>query len=177
MRVGVCTRMLVVTAVVLAASATVTAGRPLAKHYRIGDKVADFRLPTDTGGKVQLSQFRGRPVVIVFYASWCSPCNAEAPQVEKRIWRAYRKRGVEVLGLAINENVKDPRVLMRKFRRKHHITYPLLSDETAAVMARWGFEGIPSIVVIDREGRYAANPEDIEATITALGSVLAAKKT
>ena len=124
-------------ATVLASSFAAVQSRALPVHYRIGDKVADFYLAADRGAKTRLSSFRGKTVVLVFYASWCEPCNEEAPRIEKEIWRAYRMRGVQVLGLAISEHVKDPKTKLRAFRRRHHLTYPLLSDETAAIMKRW----------------------------------------
>jgi peroxiredoxin len=77
-----------------------------------------------------------------------------------------------VLGVAVSERVPDPRVKMREFRKRHHVTYALVSDEKATVFHRFGFDGIPQSVVIDRQGRYAAAPSSVTAVAAKVAELL-----
>lgn len=97
------------------------------------------------------------PAVLVlnFWASWCAPCRAEAPGLE-RVWRETRPLGVRFVGV----NIKDDRSAARVFERSKGITYPSLYDQPGDLATR--FRGtlppaaIPSTLVIDRRGRVAA---------------------
>ncbi|HSV75343.1 MAG TPA: TlpA disulfide reductase family protein [Chthonomonadales bacterium] len=132
-----------------------------APRYKIGDRIAEFRAPEDNGGVFRTSQLRDRIGVLVFFGTWCPPCNEEAPRLESQIWRKYRSKGVVVVGLAIQEG-RDPIGKIRAFRRQHNVTYRLASHERGEQFQRFGFDGVPSIVVIDRRGRYHSNPRSIE---------------
>jgi thiol-disulfide isomerase/thioredoxin len=94
-------------------------------------------------------------VVLNFWASWCAPCRAEAPGLE-RVWRETRPLGVRFVGV----NIKDDRGAARVFERGKGMTYPSLYDQPGELAAR--FRGtlppaaIPSTLVIDRRGRVAA---------------------
>ena len=132
-----------------------------AARYKIGDRIAAFSAPEDTGGSFRTSQLRDKVGVLVFFGTWCPPCNEEAPHLEKEIWRKYKSKGVVVVGLALQEG-KDPIANLKAFRKKHGITYRLASHEKGEQFLRFGFQGVPSIVVIDRRGRYHANPQTVE---------------
>lgn len=114
---------------------------------------ADFSLPDDMGKTVKLSRFRGKPVVLVFYASWCGACHKEAPHVESDIWQKYRRRGVQVLGVALGESAPDA---LKAFRKKHGVTYPLLDDASKTTAERFDVLSLPAIIIVDREGRPIA---------------------
>ena len=119
-------------------SCTAAQGVPAQTAYKVGAKVADFALPDENGKTVKLSDSQGRVRVLVFYATWCTPCNAEAASLEKDIWQAYKNKGAQVLGLAIMEQVPDPTTKLKEFRAKRHVTYPLLSDEKMQVRNKFG---------------------------------------
>ncbi len=68
-----------------------------------------------------------------------------------------------MIGLAIQE--KPPAEKMKEFRLKHKLTYTLLYDEGDKVINKFGFTGIPALVLIDKSGKYAANPEDVNALV------------
>lgn len=67
-----------------------------------------------------------------------------------------------MLGLAILENAPDPTVKLKAFRKKHKLTYRLLLDEKLEVANRFGVEGVPTLLVLDRRGVYVANPTDVK---------------
>ncbi len=117
------------------------------------DKVApDFELPSMQGLQVHLSQFRGQVVLVNFWATWCPPCRAEMPSIE-RLYRAYASRGLEILA------VDDERVgsgVVEGFQRDLTLSFPILLDSAGDVSALYGVRGLPTTVVIDREGRIAS---------------------
>jgi cytochrome c biogenesis protein CcmG, thiol:disulfide interchange protein DsbE len=117
--------------------------RPAAPHFDLS------RL--DTPGKLSLAAYRGKVVVLNFWASWCSPCRAETPLLER--WqRLLSSRGATVLGV----DVLDVEADAVRFARKHHVTYPLLRDGDGSAARRFGVIGYPETVVLDRRGRVAA---------------------
>jgi cytochrome c biogenesis protein CcmG/thiol:disulfide interchange protein DsbE len=94
----------------------------------------------------------GRRVLVVrFQASWCKPCVAEAPGLE-RLYQRYRRRDVEVIGIQVQDTAADA----RKFLHAHNATYRAGLDPRLTVANRFGVTGTPFTVVIDREGRLAA---------------------
>lgn len=84
------------------------------------------------------------------------------------MWQKYKNKGVQVIGLAIQEaqGGGDPFTNIKGFRQKHKLTYTLASDEKAEIIAKFGFDSIPSIVLLDKNGKYVANPDDVD-TLTA----------
>lgn len=98
-----------------------------------------------------LADFRGKVVVMNVFASWCDPCVAEAPILE-RIERQIAGRGATVLGITYLDNSSDS----EHFVREHHLTYPVLRDITDNFARAWGVNGVPETFVIDRRGRVAA---------------------
>ena len=110
---------------------------------------------TLTGSDLKLSQYHGKVVVLNFWASWCSPCRAEAPAMAQ-LSGTYARRGVQFVGV----NVKDPgKVNAQAFDRNLGITYPSLYDPAGEVLLSFRDtvppSGIPSTLVIDRTGHIA----------------------
>lgn len=77
-----------------------------------------------------------------------------------------------MLGLAIQEPGSDPFVKIREFRKKHKVTYPLLSDQKAQILSKFGGSGIPANYILDRQGRYVASVDTIEDMVSVLKRLL-----
>jgi len=99
---------------------------------------------------VTLSDLRGQVVVINFWASWCIPCEEEAPALEAT-WRAYRDRGVVFLGVDWTDNYGDALAYLRRF----NITYANGPDVGTKIGPRYRITGVPETFVIDRNGNVA----------------------
>lgn len=105
----------------------------------------------DDGQEMRLADFRGRVLVVNFWASWCIPCREEAPALEA-MWRQFGPRGVTVVGV----NIQDRRPDAARFIAETRPTYPNLVDATGATSIAYGIYGVPETFVIDREGRIRA---------------------
>ena len=117
---------------------------------KVGAPAPAFSLPRlDGKGDVSLASFRGRTVVLNFFASWCSPCKREAPDLES-FWRQYRSDGVVVLGI----DSGDTRGSARGFLSAHGVTYPIVFDPNENLaQGPYAVPGLPVTYVINRAGR------------------------
>lgn len=102
----------------------------------------------DSGSQVQVSGYKGHPVVLDFWATWCGPCSMQAPILD-RIAKRYEKQGLVVLGV----NVDDPPEVARSHAQRQRLSYPIVMDTVRDASRKYGVEKLPSLVVIDREGR------------------------
>jgi peroxiredoxin len=113
----------------------------------------DFAL-TDTDGRtVRLSDYRGQVVVVNFWATWCQPCAAEQPQLE-RLWRSYREEGVVVLAVSMDgpETIANVSPMVRG----RGLTFPVLLDEQTQVTAELNpRRRAPYTLIIGRDGAVA----------------------
>ena len=118
------------------------------KEAAIGKTAPDFTLDrVGAPGKLQLASLRGKVVVLNFWASWCYPCNQEAPTLQAAAKR-YGNR-VVVLGVDVN----DPKSDARKFARKFKLTYPLVHDNHNVTSPKYGISLLPETFFIDRSGK------------------------
>jgi cytochrome c biogenesis protein CcmG/thiol:disulfide interchange protein DsbE len=101
--------------------------------------------------KRTLASFRGKPVVLNFWASWCTPCRQEAPLLEKAQQRLAAKGGT-VVGVAFRDTTPDARA----FVRRYGLTYPSLRDVDGKLAEDYGTRALPETFVIDRDGRVRA---------------------
>ena len=134
----------------------------------LGKPAPAFTLKDLDGRERSLAEFRGKTVLLNFSASWCAPCNMEAPHLE-RSWRKLRDRGVVILGVNTQEQ-GAPVEKARAFQQQHGLTYPILVDSDSTVVQRYGVTGLPTSVLIDPQGKVLRILNGYDAD--ALNSVL-----
>jgi cytochrome c biogenesis protein CcmG/thiol:disulfide interchange protein DsbE len=112
-----------------------------------------IRLPKLSGaGEGSLSDYRGQVVVLNFWASWCDPCRAESPLLER--WhRRLLKRDATVLGVDVLDVDSDARAFVREYK----LSYPMLRDKAGDAIESFGVVAYPETFVLDRRGRIAAS--------------------
>ena len=113
----------------------------------MGKPAPDFVLETYDGRTVRLSDYRGKVVLVNFWASWCHECSREAPDVEK-VWEKYRDKGVMVIGPAYMDQPEESKA----FVAKYGLTYPVGLDLQGQIYRLYHVKGIPETFVIDRDG-------------------------
>ncbi|MGH8266400.1 MAG: TlpA disulfide reductase family protein [Steroidobacteraceae bacterium] len=114
------------------------------------DELPDFSLPGIDGVEHRLSDWRGRPLVVNFWATWCDPCRREIPLL-KVIRHEHAKDRLEIVGIAV-----DYRVPVEKFARRLGIDYPVLVGDKGglAAVSAFGMDTVlPFSVFADRQGR------------------------
>jgi cytochrome c biogenesis protein CcmG, thiol:disulfide interchange protein DsbE len=128
---------------------TATTGGAPPPSPREGFSAPDFTLDQLGGGQVSLSELRGKVVLVNLWASWCPPCRAEAPAIEK-VYRSYQELGLVVLG--VNTTDQDSESAAAGFVKDNGLTFPVLLDKDGRVSAAYSLHGLPSTFFIDRQG-------------------------
>ena len=124
----------------------------LARGVRPAAPAAAAVLPgLGSSHSLTLSDLRGRVVVVNLFASWCQPCLAEAPILE-RTQRLLKGQDGTVVGVTYRDTTSDA----EQFVRQNHINYPVVRDVSGSFARAFGADGIPETFVIDRNGRIEA---------------------
>jgi thiol-disulfide isomerase/thioredoxin len=113
----------------------------------IGGAAPDVMLPSLSGETLSLSQLKGKPVLMNFWATWCVPCREEMPMIVDAA-KKYERTGLSVLAV----NVQEGEALVKPFVDEFALPFPILMDKDGAVVNRYRVRGIPTTVFIDREG-------------------------
>jgi len=129
----------------------------------------DFELNDSSGNPVRLSSFRGRVVLLNFWATWCAPCRKEIPWFIE-FQGTWRNRGFTVLGIALDE---DGWNAVRPYVEANRVDYRVMLGNDEVLRAYGGLENLPTTLIIDKNGRIAAlhtgvcNRNEYEADIRA----------
>jgi len=112
-----------------------------------GTQAPDFELVSDAGKTVRLADFKGKVVILDFWATWCPPCRKEIPGFVQ-IQSQYKDKGVEVVGVSLDQGWEP----VRPFMKAQRINYPVLLGDMGVVRSYGNITSIPTTFVIDREG-------------------------
>jgi peroxiredoxin len=139
----------IVAVVVAAAFGYVYLAENKGYALKVGTEAPGFRLPSLAGGEVDLASQRGKVVVLNLWATWCPPCVAEMPSLE-RLHRALSPEGLSVVTVSTDEDEAS----LREFVSQRALTIPVLMDPGGRVAAgKYRTTGYPETFLLDREGR------------------------
>ncbi len=113
---------------------------------RIGQPAPSWSEPSLPGPQLTLASLHGKAVYLNFFATWCPPCNQEAPAIDA-LQRRYGDRGLQVVGVDVLENAAKA----GQFRAQHHLSYPVVVD-AGTLRDQYNVNGLPVHVFIDRTG-------------------------
>lgn len=142
-------------------------GLQLGPAHNENQMAPDFQLASIDGRQVRLSDYRGKAVLLNFWASWCGPCKVEMPWFTE-LQDRYRQQGLEVIGVAADNEGSDK---IKNFVEKMHVKYTILLGTDQVSDAYGGIQGLPTSFYIDRDGRIVKqvagliSEDEIEANI------------
>ncbi|VAW89280.1 hypothetical protein MNBD_GAMMA18-1752 [hydrothermal vent metagenome] len=112
-----------------------------------------FTLQDLAGEKQPLAQWRGKLIMLNFWATWCGPCRAEMPGME-RLWQRYRDEGLVVIAVSVDEGMARR---VAKFIEILKLSYPILLDVEGIVSDRYQVSALPHSFLIDGDGKLIAS--------------------
>ncbi len=143
---------LAVSLILSACSSSTPAARSSVKPESQRRKAPDFTLRDADGKPVRLSDYRGKVVLLNFWATWCGPCKLEIPWFIE-FERQHKHRGFAVLGISMDEEGWD---VVKPFVRRLGVNYRILMGDDMVAQLYGGVDALPTTFLIDREGRIAS---------------------
>ena len=113
----------------------------------VNSKAPDFSLKDAHGRSLSLSSLRGKVMLINFWATWCPPCKAEMPSMN-RLYNEIRNRGFEIVAISTDNSLST----VKDFLARNRIDFPVLFDETKSVTRQYHVFSMPTTFLIDRSG-------------------------
>jgi cytochrome c biogenesis protein CcmG, thiol:disulfide interchange protein DsbE len=133
----------------------------------IGSPAQDFTATTVDGKQVSLSSYKGHAVWLTFGASWCSACQAEAPDIQAA-YQKFKATGVVILAISISEDSAT----VRDYRDRVGLTYPMIADPNSNISSAYRVSSIPAHFFVDASGVLRSikagglSPDQMDAAIT-----------
>jgi cytochrome c biogenesis protein CcmG, thiol:disulfide interchange protein DsbE len=145
------------------------AGANSAIPPRVATPLGNFTLTDIQGQKVQLSDYKGKVVLVNAWATWCPPCRAEMPDINA-YYQAHQTDGFMVLAI----NAGDPLDKAASFAQSNNLAFPVLLDSNLSLLNSMGIHDFPTSIVIGRDGRVKHvqvgmfSPEALDSVVTPL---------
>ena len=117
------------------------------QEARVGSQAPDFQLNNLDGHSISLSDLRGKPVFINFWATWCSPCRSEMPYIQE-IYEEWSGKGLVVLAINIGESPSQ----VEEFMESQNLSFPVLLDTGKNIAQKYNIQGIPTSFFVDKDG-------------------------
>ena len=152
---------------------------PQSQTSLVGKPAPDFVLEDLSGRTVALSSFKGKPLLINFWATWCGPCKIETPWLVE-LQNEYASKGLEVVGISTEgedlqpgdkEGLARQKAAVARFVKEYHMQYPVLVNGDSLASTYGGLDAMPTSVYVNPEGKVVAmqlgitSKEDMAADI------------
>lgn len=118
---------------------------------RRGEAVPGFSITTLDGQQLNIQDLRGKVLWLNFFATWCPPCKAEMPELEKEVWRKHHDDKFILIAVGREHSSEELRV----FREEQGYTFPIAADPNREIFSLFATANIPRNYIIDREGKIA----------------------
>lgn len=131
---------------------------------KVGAMAPNFSLPNMEGEKISLDSFRGKAVLVNFWATWCGPCRQEVPSLEA-LYQKFKDRGLVVLGVSVDDEGWDT---IRTFLKTVRVTFPIVLDEDQKVSENYETFRIPETYLVNPQGEIAGKivgPQDYDQEV------------
>ena len=122
----------------------------------------DFTLPTIDGKQLKLSDYKGKVVIIDFWATWCPPCRKGIPDLIE-LKKKYGSKGLEVIGISLDT---DTKAQVAGFAKTQGMNYPVVYGNQTVAQLYGGIEAIPTSFVIDKQGKIVASYQGLMPSST-----------
>jgi len=116
---------------------------------KVGDLSPSFSFDLSKDNVANLSDYKGKIVVLDFFATWCPPCRMELPRVQKEIWKKYKANPKFAL-FAFDREENWDKVL--PFKQKNQFTFPMVPDMGRKIFNLYASQSIPRLIVLDEKG-------------------------
>lgn len=114
---------------------------------KVGALAQDFQLNKPDGSSVKLNEFKGKPVLLNFWATWCLPCRYEMPEIAAA-YKQHQKEGLVILGV----NLQEDAATIKKYSEENGYEWPMLLDPASHLKNSYNVVGYPTSIFIDRQG-------------------------
>jgi len=108
----------------------------------------DFNLEDQDGNFMKMSDFKGKVVIINFWATWCPPCRKEMPSMQ-RAWEKLKQEGIVMLAINVGEDSDQ----IFAFTAEYPVEFPLLMDRDSSVVRQWNVRGLPTTYIVNPAGK------------------------
>jgi len=141
---------------------------------KIGDTAPVFSFETEKGKTVNIKDYKGKIVLLNFFATWCPPCREELPRVQKEVWEKFSSNSKFALFIFGREEGWDK---VTTFKDANKYTFPMLPDEGRKVFSLFATQSIPRNVVLDENGKIiyqsiGYSPKEFDELVALLNSRL-----
>ncbi|AZB43383.1 thiol-disulfide oxidoreductase ResA [Bacillus sp. FJAT-42376] len=117
------------------------------ERVKVGSEAPDFVVTDLQGERHQLSDYRGKGVLLNFWGTWCEPCKREMPYMDNQ-YEHYKNLGVEVIAV----NIAESDVAVNSFAKQYGLTFPIGIDKDRQILDEYGVKPLPTTYLIDKTG-------------------------